>query len=136
VIVLYLGRIMEMASTADLYSAPAHPYTEALLSAAPVPDPEIKRRRIVLKGEIPSPINPPSGCVFRTRCPYAIDECAKIVPPLREIRPNHFKACIRDDVVGATTWLPAAAVARTVAGAPITAPRQAQPPALSQSSLN
>lgn len=99
VIVLYLGRIMEMATTADLYLAPAHPYTEALLSAAPVPDPDRQRRRIVLSGEIPNPINPPSGCVFRTRCPYAIPDCALEVPKLREIGPNHFKACIRDDVL-------------------------------------
>ena len=99
VIVLYLGRIMEMASTADLYLTPAHPYTEALLSAAPVPDPDRQRTRIVLTGEIPNPVHPPSGCVFRTRCPYAIPNCALEVPELREIRPNHFKACIRDDVL-------------------------------------
>jgi peptide/nickel transport system ATP-binding protein len=99
VVVLYLGRIMEVAPTAGLYAAPAHPYTEALLSAAPVPDPDAKRERIVLTGEIPSPINPPSGCVFRTRCRYAIDDCATAVPPLREIRPGHFKACIRDDIL-------------------------------------
>jgi oligopeptide/dipeptide ABC transporter ATP-binding protein len=99
VIVLYLGRIMEMASTADLYLAPSHPYTEALLSAAPVPDPDRQRKRIVLTGEIPNPVHPPSGCVFRTRCPYVIPDCALGVPELREIGPNHFKACIRDDVL-------------------------------------
>jgi peptide/nickel transport system ATP-binding protein len=99
VVVLYLGRIMEVAPTAGLYAAPAHPYTEALLSAAPVPDPDAKRERIVLTGEIPSPLNPPSGCVFRTRCRYAIDQCATAVPPLREIGPDHFKACIRDDIL-------------------------------------
>jgi peptide/nickel transport system ATP-binding protein len=96
VVVMYLGRIMEIASSKRLYSAPKHPYTEALLSAAPIPDPAQKRERILLKGEIPSPINPPSGCVFRTRCRYAIPECAQAVPPLREAAPGHFTACIRD----------------------------------------
>jgi peptide/nickel transport system ATP-binding protein len=99
VVVLYLGRIMEIAPTAGLYAAPAHPYTEALLSAAPVPDPDAKRARIVLSGEIPSPSHPPSGCVFRTRCPYAIADCAREAPVLREVRPHHFKACIRDDIL-------------------------------------
>ena len=95
VIVMYLGRIMEIASASQLYARPVHPYTEALLSGAPVPDPTAKRDRIILKGEIPSPINPPSGCVFRTRCPLAIDDCAKIVPPLVEVAPGHVSACIR-----------------------------------------
>jgi oligopeptide/dipeptide ABC transporter ATP-binding protein len=99
VVVLYLGRIMEVASSVDLYAHPSHPYTEALLSAAPVPDPEISRQRIVLSGEIPNPADPPSGCVFRTRCRYATEECARTVPELREVRPNHFKACIRDDIL-------------------------------------
>ncbi|WP_420597515.1 ABC transporter ATP-binding protein [Deinococcus sp.] len=99
IIVMYLGRIMEIASSRELNRNPKHPYTEALLSAAPVPDPTVKRQRIILEGDIPSPINPPSGCVFRTRCRYAIDDCAKIVPELREVAPGHFKACIRDDVL-------------------------------------
>ena len=99
IIVMYLGRIMEIATSRELNRNPKHPYTEALLSAAPVPDPTIKRQRIILEGDIPSPINPPSGCVFRTRCRYAIDDCAKIVPELREVAPGHFKACIRDDVL-------------------------------------
>jgi oligopeptide/dipeptide ABC transporter ATP-binding protein len=98
VVVLYLGRIMEIAPTAGLYSAPAHPYTEALLSAAPVADPDARRKRIVLAGEIPSPSAPPSGCVFRTRCPYAIAGCAAEVPPLRQVGAAHFTACIRDDI--------------------------------------
>ncbi len=95
VIVMYLGKIMEIASARELYANPIHPYTEALLSGAPVPDPTLRRERILLKGEIPSPLNPPSGCVFRTRCALAAEECAHVVPPLEEVRPGHFKACIR-----------------------------------------
>jgi peptide/nickel transport system ATP-binding protein len=95
VIVMYLGRIMEIAPAKELYANPIHPYTEALLSGVPIPDPKVKRQRILLKGEIPSPINPPSGCVFRTRCPLAVADCAQIVPPLEEVRSGHFKACIR-----------------------------------------
>jgi peptide/nickel transport system ATP-binding protein len=98
VIVLYLGRIMEIAPSADLYARPQHPYTRALLSAIPSPDPDARRNRQILKGDIPSPANPPSGCVFRTRCPSALDACADAVPQLREIAPVHFKACIRDDL--------------------------------------
>lgn len=95
VIVLYLGRVMEMGTAAELYSNPRHPYTRALLDAAPVPDPTIRRERITLKGDLPSPVNPPSGCVFRTRCPYAIDACAEVVPPLETLESGHRVACIR-----------------------------------------
>jgi len=90
---------MESAPARELCRNPKHPYTEALLSAVPVPDPDRKGKRIVLQGDIPSPINPPSGCVFRTRCPYAIAACAERVPEPREVAPGHVKACIRDDIL-------------------------------------
>ncbi|WP_064710753.1 ABC transporter ATP-binding protein [Rhizobium bangladeshense] len=98
VIVLYLGRIMEIAPSAELYARPLHPYTRALLSAIPSPDPDAPRDRQILKGDIPSPANPPSGCVFRTRCPNALPACSETVPELRQMQPGHFKACIRDDL--------------------------------------
>ena len=93
--VMYLGRLAELASRDELYENPLHPYTKALLSAVPVPDPfiEAKRQRIILEGEIPSASRPPSGCLFHTRCPLAVESCSKVVPTWREINPGHFVAC-------------------------------------------
>jgi oligopeptide transport system ATP-binding protein len=95
VAVMYLGRIAELANRQALYEEPLHPYTRALLSAVPIPDPRIeaKRERTVLRGEVPSPLNPPSGCVFHPRCPIAVGRCSAELPPLREIRPGHWAAC-------------------------------------------
>jgi len=97
VIVMYLGKVMEIADRDTLYAEPLHPYTRALLDAVPIPDPRIEARREhrVLGGEVPSPLNPPRGCVFHTRCPLAGEECKMTIPPLREVKPRHFAACIK-----------------------------------------
>ena len=97
VVVMYLGRVMERGPSKLVYAAPRHPYTKALLATAPVPDPTRVRTHVPLKGDIPSPIAPPSGCVFRTRCPEAIAACAETIPPVTAIGDGHHVACIRHD---------------------------------------
>ena len=99
IVVLYLGKVMEVASAKELYRAPQHPYTQALLEACPRPDPSMRRHRRLLAGRHPESGDPPSGCVFRTRCPYAQEACAATVPSLREVAPGRFKACLRDDIL-------------------------------------
>jgi oligopeptide/dipeptide ABC transporter ATP-binding protein len=91
--VMYLGVLIEIAVADQLYTDPLHPYTQALLSAIPIPDPDGQQKRIVLEGDVPSPMSPPSGCRFRTRCPQAVDVCSKLVPEMREIKPDHWAAC-------------------------------------------
>ena len=93
VAVMYLGRVVEIATAKDLYANPKHPYTEALLSAVPIPDPKARRKRIVLQGDVPNPIRPPSGCHFHTRCPIAVEQCSKDVPRLKETAPGHWVSC-------------------------------------------
>ena len=93
VAVMYLGRIVEYTDKKSLFTRPQHPYTEALLSAVPIPDPEIKREKVILQGDVPSPINPPSGCHFHTRCPYATEQCRVETPVLKEQAPGHWVSC-------------------------------------------
>jgi len=101
--VMYLGHLVELADRNEIYANPIHPYTKALLSAVPIPDPVIdaQRERVVLTGEVPSPLNPPTGCVFHPRCPIATEDCARVTPELREVEPGQWAACIRAPGYGA-----------------------------------
>ncbi len=112
VAVMYLGRIVEITDKTSLFDSPLHPYTEALLSAVPMPKARARgRKRVILEGDVPSPINPPSGCHFHSRCPYAMARCRSEVPILREVQSNHWAACHLHDGTGATAGLPGAATA-------------------------
>lgn len=104
--VMYLGKMVELASSENLYADPLHPYTKALLSAVPVPDPNFTREEILLEGDIPSPSNPPSGCTFHTRCPFAMEQCKQVVPQLEEVKPGHYVAChLYDaDMIDKKSW--------------------------------
>jgi peptide/nickel transport system ATP-binding protein/oligopeptide transport system ATP-binding protein len=91
--VMYLGKMVEMASRDDLYKDPLHPYTQSLMSAIPIPDPTFRRQRVILQGEVPSPLNPPKGCRFHTRCPLAFDKCSQEIPPFKDYGKDHYAAC-------------------------------------------
>ena len=91
--VMYLGNLVEVADREELFKRPYHPYSFALISAVPIPDPLIKKKRIILEGDVPAPINPPSGCKFHPRCPYAKEICSKEFPELEEINPRHYVSC-------------------------------------------
>jgi peptide/nickel transport system ATP-binding protein len=111
VAVMYLGKIVEVGPKRAIFAAPKHPYTEALLSAVPVPEPGAGRQRIILKGDVPSPVNPPKGCRFHTRCPYAFDRCRVEEPPLRVLESGHSAACHLHDLSAAENPLAKAGLA-------------------------
>jgi oligopeptide/dipeptide ABC transporter ATP-binding protein len=90
---MYLGKIVELTSRDELFRNPMHPYTQALISAIPIPDPHLKRQRTILKGDVPSPLNPPKGCRFHTRCPIAVEHCSQEAPPFQELMIDHRVAC-------------------------------------------
>ena len=99
---MYLGKMVELTDRESMFRDPLHPYTKALLSAIPIPDPTIKRERMILQGEIPSPVNPPKGCRFHPRCPFAIEKCKQIEPEFKELKPGHFAAChVAEDQIAA-----------------------------------
>ncbi|ODV54338.1 MULTISPECIES: ABC transporter ATP-binding protein [Lysinibacillus] len=91
--VMYLGKLVELTASEDLYAEPLHPYTQALLSSVPVPDPTFEREQIIITGDIPSASNPPSGCTFHTRCPFKMEQCSQVVPSMQEVKPGHYVAC-------------------------------------------
>lgn len=113
--VMYLGKMAEMAARDKLYADPLHPYTQALMSAIPIPDPTLKRKRVLLEGDVPSPLNPPKGCRFHTRCPLAFDKCSQEEPPFKAYRPGHFAACwlLESGEEGASKILPPKQLAGT-----------------------
>jgi len=97
--VMYLGKLVELTASEDLYAEPLHPYTQALLSSVPVPDPTFEREQLIISGDIPSASNPPSGCTFHTRCPFKKEECSQIVPKMQEVKPGHYVACHLYDAI-------------------------------------
>jgi oligopeptide/dipeptide ABC transporter ATP-binding protein len=128
VAVMYLGKIAELADSFELYRRPMHPYTVSLLSAIPVPDPDRKRKRIVLKGDVPSPARPPSGCRFHPRCFMAQEICSKEEPLLREVRPGHWSACHFAEEIESGAAHARNEEAARVAGKPEPAPPELGPP--------